>query len=85
MGRSAAWSAVDAPPGDAGAWISLDLGLEIYNASDNASETTPDQNHLRWSRLPEGWQIKPQEAAARCWKRITFCRRRSAKNSISIA
>jgi len=61
MGRSAAWSPTPAPPArrDAGTWVNLDLGMDIYNAS----ETTPDQNHLRWSRLPEGWQIKPQETA----------------------
>ncbi|HWE04380.1 MAG TPA: hypothetical protein VG326_18395 [Tepidisphaeraceae bacterium] len=59
MGRSAAWSSIEAPPSrrDPGTWVSLDLGLDIYNAS----ETTPDQNHLHWSRLPEGWEVKPQE------------------------
>ena len=40
-----------------GAWVDLKFSIDIYNAS----ETTPDQNRLRWAQLPAGWEIKPQE------------------------
>lgn len=41
-----------------GNWIHLDLGLDIYNASD----ATPDKNALAWSAPPplSGWEIRPQ-------------------------
>jgi hypothetical protein len=39
-------------------WIDLKLGIDIYNASDS----TPDQNLLQWTAIPEstGWQVHPQ-------------------------
>jgi hypothetical protein len=39
-------------------WISLQLGIDVYNASDS----TPDENSLAWTSVPEltGWQVKPQ-------------------------
>ena len=39
-------------------WLTLNLGLDIYNASD----TQPDQNHLQWTSVPRGWEVKPQPA-----------------------
>jgi hypothetical protein len=38
--------------------IALKLGIDIYNASD----ARPDQNTLRWTRVPaqSGWQVRPQ-------------------------
>ncbi len=41
-----------------GNWISLKLGIDIYNASDD----TPDQNRLGWTAIPDpsGWQMRPQ-------------------------
>jgi hypothetical protein len=41
-----------------GDWLRLQLGLDIYNASDNR----PDRNALRWSQLPpdSGWEVRPQ-------------------------
>ena len=59
IGRSADWSWAQARPGkhEREKWVNLDLGLDIYNAS----ETTPDQNHLRWSHVPTGWHHDPHE------------------------
>jgi hypothetical protein len=39
-------------------WIDLKLGIDIYNASDS----TPDENLLEWTAVPEatGWQVHPQ-------------------------
>ena len=62
MARAANWtiagpgeSPAGAPPGNR---INLELGLDIYNASDR----TPDQNLLRWEPPPPGsaWQMRPQ-------------------------
>lgn len=39
-----------------GRWVDLNFALDIYNAS----ETTPDQNHVRWAAAPPGWTIAPQ-------------------------
>jgi hypothetical protein len=64
LGRSTewAWSTSDpAATADArsagGTWVDLRLGLDIYNAS----ETTPDESRLQWTRVPQGWEIHPQE------------------------
>ncbi len=37
-------------------WLTLTMGLDIYNASD----TKPDQNHLQWTSVPRGWEVQPQ-------------------------
>jgi hypothetical protein len=39
-------------------WIKLNLGIDIYNASDS----TPDENLLAWTSVPEatGWQVSPR-------------------------
>jgi hypothetical protein len=34
------------------------VGVDVYNASD----TRPDRNLLRWSAMPEGWEVEPQPA-----------------------
>ncbi|MDB5289031.1 MAG: hypothetical protein JWL69_272, partial [Phycisphaerales bacterium] len=59
LGRSAqwAWSDPAATARNPGTWVDLNLGLDIYNAS----ETSPDLNRLRWAQVPVGWQIRPQE------------------------
>lgn len=36
--------------------LNLRLGVDIYNASDNR----PDRNLLRWSAIPQGWEVQPQ-------------------------
>jgi hypothetical protein len=60
IGRSAHWklSGPRTQPGarPQGNWLTLDFGLDVYNASD----TTPAQNQLRWDPPPEtsGWQVR---------------------------
>lgn len=54
------WSGANARRPDAGAWVDLDLEMDIYNAS----ETRPDQNRLRWAQLPAGWEVKASELVA---------------------
>jgi hypothetical protein len=41
-----------------GNWVHLDLGLDVYNASD----ATPDKNALAWGAPPplSGWEVRPQ-------------------------
>lgn len=39
--------------------LSLRLGVDVYNASDNR----PDRNLLRWSSVPPGWEVQPQPIA----------------------
>jgi hypothetical protein len=59
MGRTAQWmpEPQNAPGVTGGPWMSLRLGIDIYNASDSR----PDQNLLQWTALPpSGWQVKPQ-------------------------
>lgn len=55
MGRSTVWT-WDASGRQK--WINLRLGIDIYNASDS----TPDENLLGWSAVPENsaWQVRPQ-------------------------
>lgn len=36
--------------------LSVRLGVDIYNASDNR----PDRNLLRWSAVTPGWEVQPQ-------------------------
>ncbi|HEX8340745.1 MAG TPA: hypothetical protein VF624_07545 [Tepidisphaeraceae bacterium] len=48
--------------GDAGGvpWANLQLGVDIYNASD----TTPDENNLQFEApLPPGWEVQPAPVA----------------------
>jgi hypothetical protein len=59
--RSAAWSvnhtAIDQPRRPTENWLNLQLGLDVYSASDTS--TAPDQ--LQWgSPPPSGWEIRPQ-------------------------
>ncbi len=56
VAREAAWSLSprDDRPGDY--WLHCRLGIDIYNASDER----PDQNTLRWTDVPEAWQIEPR-------------------------
>src|SRR4051812_7700173 len=39
-----------------GQWLSLRLGIDLYNASD----AQPDQNLLQWTAMPRGWEVTPQ-------------------------
>jgi hypothetical protein len=55
MARTAEWGF---NPGN-NQWLSLNLGLDIYNASD----TKPDQNRLQWTSVPRGWEVQPQPAS----------------------
>jgi hypothetical protein len=59
MGRAADWSWHINAPGrrDPGTWVDLKFSLDVYNASEN----TPDQNRLRWSQVPPGWSVNPEE------------------------
>jgi hypothetical protein len=59
MGRSAKW--LFAPPegGIGPPGVDLQLGIDIYNASDR----TPDENTLQWSDGPAGWHWMPQPTA----------------------
>jgi len=58
IARQANWSwSVPSESREGGNWVNLKLALDIYNAS----ETTPDQNHLQWTQAPVGWEIHPQE------------------------
>lgn len=58
MTRSADWSAAPASdPRRNQSWVNLKLGVDIYNAS----ETAPEQSRLAWSRVPAGWEVRPQE------------------------
>ena len=45
---------------NAGNWVNLTFGVDIYNASD----TTPNRNTLRWTTPPadSGWQANPESA-----------------------
>ena len=56
MGRTTGWGWEERPGGGAGggAWVSMTLGLDVYNASD----VTPD-GELRWTALPTGWEVSP--------------------------
>lgn len=62
LARSAQWRHVgprkDAGDNASGDWLHLELGLDIYNASDNR----PDRNALRWAQVPpdSGWEVRPQ-------------------------
>ena len=40
----------------AGANVDIKLGIDIYNASD----ATPDNNTLEWTKAPAGWIYRPQ-------------------------
>ena len=55
MGRSTQW-AIDPLAGPGANWISLRLGIDIYNASDSR----PDQNALQWSAAYDGAEISPK-------------------------
>lgn len=64
IGRTVRWLLDNvAPVGPSGAGaaaasaaLSLRLGVDIYNASDNRF----DRNLLRWSALAPGWEVQPQ-------------------------
>jgi hypothetical protein len=58
MGRATNWN-WDSQGGEN--WINLKLGIDIYNASDS----TPDENLLAGTAVPEatGWQVHPQPLA----------------------
>ena len=62
LARSTQWTHTGARKDQAapagGDWLRLQLGLDIYNASDNR----PNRNALRWSELPpdSGWEVRPQ-------------------------
>lgn len=53
--RSTHWDVSDPPPGQAGPWVRLKLGFDLYNASD----TTPEQNELSFTKLNAGWVVEP--------------------------
>lgn len=55
MGRTTQW-AMDSLASPGANWISLRLGIDIYNASDSR----PDQNALQWSAAYEGAEINPK-------------------------
>jgi hypothetical protein len=59
VGRAVQWSWNTDPPNprEPGTWVDLNFSLDIYNAS----ETTPDQNRLRWATVPPGFRINPQD------------------------
>jgi hypothetical protein len=44
-------------------WINLQLGIDIYNASDSQ----PEENSLEWKSVPSGagWQVDPHKIAIR--------------------
>jgi hypothetical protein len=68
MARTTQWTRDTLTPGNAagagngggafaaGDWISLRLGVDIYNASDNR----PDQNTLQWTAAYDGFQLSPR-------------------------
>ncbi|MGB7161434.1 MAG: hypothetical protein WBD40_25470 [Tepidisphaeraceae bacterium] len=56
MGRSTQWL-FDAPDSkQPGQWVSLRLGLDIYNASDKELV----QNTLQWTSVPAPFEVQPQ-------------------------
>ncbi|HZL34956.1 MAG TPA: hypothetical protein VFC78_06585 [Tepidisphaeraceae bacterium] len=61
MARGATWTLAAPVPGQAGlgARIDLRLGVDIYNAS----RTKADQNRLRFSAAPAGWEAGHDEIA----------------------
>ena len=63
VGHAAQWTLArndSAPTDNAGNWVNLKFGIDIYNASD----TTPNRNVLRWTAPPpdSGWQVNPESA-----------------------
>lgn len=40
--------------------LHLQMGIDIYNASDRSSENRPDRNTLQWTQMAAGWQIDPR-------------------------
>lgn len=54
--RTTFWSLIPAQQGGLGMWASLRVGMDLYNASD----TTPDQNTLKFEQMSRGWQVQPQ-------------------------
>jgi hypothetical protein len=60
IARNAEWgSAVGGNPGDN--WLSLRVGIDIYNASDGQS----DPNQLEWTVPPKGWEVVRQPVQIR--------------------
>lgn len=55
MGRSTYWAWESQ---NSEAWLNLQLGVDIYNASDSQ----PDRNLLNWTSVPSqsGWEVRPQ-------------------------
>jgi hypothetical protein len=56
LARTSKW-AFDIDPRTQQQRLKLDLGVDIYNASDNR----PENNLLQWNApAPDGWEIRPQ-------------------------
>ena len=56
LARQVQWQ-IDRPPtGIPGNWLSVRLGIDIYNASD----MKPEQNLLQWTAMPRGWEVRPK-------------------------
>ncbi len=59
MNRTARWEIDRSPDENVGTnlhWLDLQVGIDIYNASD----VKPDENWLQWTAMPRGWEVKPQ-------------------------
>ncbi|HEV2295225.1 MAG TPA: hypothetical protein VGR35_15340 [Tepidisphaeraceae bacterium] len=58
MGRSVQWFFDSPDSGQPGEWLSLRMGIDIYNGSDK----TLDQNTLAWT-MPAPFEVTPQPTA----------------------
>ena len=73
IGRTAQWT-LEPPQGQGkqpGTWLRLEAGLDLYNGA----EVISDQNWLKWSAVPAGWEVQPQPVPPR-WRsfaRRTWC------------
>ena len=56
LARTTKWTVGLPPPGEIGPWVNLQLGIDLYNASD----TTPSANELSYKNLVAGWEVAPQ-------------------------
>ncbi|MDB5295186.1 MAG: hypothetical protein JWO31_1169, partial [Phycisphaerales bacterium] len=56
IGRTTTWSWARPARRDDPPRVTLDLGLDVYNAAD----VNQERNHLRWASMPAGWEVRPQ-------------------------
>ena len=64
MGRSVRWMwdniAAGANGNEPRRVLAARVGVDVYNASDNATDNPSDRNVIQWTGVPQAWQVRPQ-------------------------